>query len=97
MRQVVPRGRINLSPNTSDKTQEVHFPTHLTEIKSFIGLFNIFRRIVSSIACRAAPLNQKLEKDKLFQLWTTEQHKTAGSWEGTELISITSGISTLKT
>lgn len=58
-------GRIEIRTATTDAFGQLKNPTTQTEIRSFLGLCNIFRRFVPYLSKVAAPLNKKLCKDQL--------------------------------
>lgn len=48
--QVTHTGRFQLTLHTTDSMRELKQPTILTELRSFLGLWNVFRRFVRSFA-----------------------------------------------
>lgn len=73
--------RLDISSHTTDAIRGLKALTSLTELRSFLGLCNVFRRFVPNFARLAAPLHQRLKKD---------QPATFGSLNEEELNSMNS-------
>lgn len=54
--------RLEISQNTTDATRGLKNPTIITDLESFSGLCNVFRRFVQIFARIATPLTAKLRK-----------------------------------
>ena len=50
-------------------------PTSVTELRSFLGLANFYRKFVAGFALRAAPLTDRLRQDQPTSEWTEAQEK----------------------
>lgn len=57
-------GRLELPENTINVVKKLKHPTTQTELCSFLGLCNMYRRFVHNFPCLAAPLNKKLKQDQ---------------------------------
>ena len=64
---VVDRDGIHHSPRKVQVIQEVPVPENPTELKSFLGLVNYYRRFVPDMATLANPLNRLLVKKRPWQ------------------------------
>lgn len=58
--------RLEIANHTAEAIHGLRPPTSLTELRSFLGLFNVSRRFVPKFARLAAPLNKRLRKDQPF-------------------------------
>lgn len=67
---IVRPGKLSVAAKTCEAVQRARPPTTQTELRSFLGLCNVYRRFVPSFARIAAPLNRNLMKDtpKSFEL-----------------------------
>ena len=72
---VVRPGKLQVASKTVDAVQKMHRPTNLTELRSFLGLCNVYRRFVPNFSRIASPLTAKLEKgkDATFPTLTEEE------------------------
>lgn len=61
-------GRLELASPTTDVIRDLKTPRIVTELKSGLGLFNVYRRFISKFARIAALLNTKLKRGELKQL-----------------------------
>lgn len=55
--------RLELAAHNADVIRNIKETRNITDLRTTLGLHNIFRRFVSSFARIAAPLNRKLQKD----------------------------------
>lgn len=53
-----------ISSRTIDAMKQLKEVRNLAEIRSFLGLYHVFRQFVPNFACIAEPLNWKLQKDQ---------------------------------
>jgi len=56
LRREINPGRLGVLDAHTRALREAHFPTTLTQVRSFLGMCNVFRRLVPSFARTAAPL-----------------------------------------
>ena len=68
---VVSEQGISCDPEKLDTVQDWAVPTNVSEVRSFLGFANYYRRFVKSFAHIASPLTQLTKKDVPF-LWTSE-------------------------
>ena len=66
---VVRPGELSVAQKTTKAVEEFRLPETQTQIKSFLGLCNVYRRFVQKFARVAAPLNALL-KMVCPQYWT---------------------------
>ncbi len=59
---IIRPGRLALAEKNTRALQEAKHPQNQTELRSFLGLCNVYRRFVPRFASLAAPLNELLKK-----------------------------------
>ena len=64
---VVRPGQLEVASRTVDAVRQFKTPADQGELRSFLGMCNVYRRFVPNFARVAAPLNQKLKKGEPFQ------------------------------
>nr|CAD1837714.1 unnamed protein product [Ananas comosus var. bracteatus] len=67
-------GLIGMDEEKIRAIKEWRAPTRITELRSFLGLVNYYRRFISSYSRRAAPLTNLLRKDRTWR-WSDECQK----------------------
>nr|CAD1839581.1 unnamed protein product [Ananas comosus var. bracteatus] len=67
-------GLIGMDEEKIRAIKEWRAPTRVTELRSFLGLVNYYRRFISSYSRRAAPLTDLLRKDRAWR-WSDECQK----------------------
>ena len=60
---VVSPGKLAVASENRDAIHEAEFPRDMTQLRSFLGACNVFRRFVKGFAKIAGPLNNMLRKD----------------------------------
>lgn len=63
--------------HTMDVNKGIKALRNFTELKSFLGVYSVFRWAVPNFAGIASPLNNKLRKDHLFNFELNEKHLEA--------------------
>ncbi|KAK9100739.1 hypothetical protein Scep_024169 [Stephania cephalantha] len=66
---VVGQGQLQMDPEKVRAIMEWPNPTKVTELRSFLGLANYYRRFVEGYSRRVAPLTDLLKKDRAWA-WT---------------------------
>ena len=59
---IVTPGRLEIARRATDAIDKALPPRNATEMRSFLGLFNVYRRFVPNLSRIAKPLNQRLTK-----------------------------------
>ena len=67
---VIRPGKLEVASKMTDALKKALPPTNQTELRSFIGMCNVYRRFIKNFARIAAPLNRKLEKNQPFTFGT---------------------------
>lgn len=62
---VIHPGRLEVPTRTIDAIRRHHYPTIVTELRSFSGLCNVFGRFVPRLPCVAVLLNKNIRKGQL--------------------------------
>ncbi|CDF40036.1 retrotransposon protein [Chondrus crispus] len=77
---VIRPGLLAVAEKNTDAIKKAQERTTQTELRSFLGMCNVYRRFVPNFARTAAPLNVLLAKGKPFQLekFSVEQSKAFG-------------------
>lgn len=63
-------GRLEINNKNTDALRNAQPPTNLTELRSFLGMCNVYRRFVPGFARVAAPLSRKTRKGEPTE-WET--------------------------
>ena len=66
---------ITVDPKKVDAIRTWDIPQNPTQVQSFLGLCNYYRRFVKDSAKLGTPLSDLTKKDKLFE-WGKEQQKS---------------------
>ena len=75
MGHVIGHGKIGMDTDKLKAIQEWKVPVSVSELRSFLGLANYYRRFVEGFSRRAAPLTELLKKDTTWQ-WSIECQST---------------------
>ena len=68
---VISCGQISMDSNKIKAIQEWKTPTSISDVRSFLGLANYYRRFVEGFLRRAAPLTEFMKKDHPWS-WSNE-------------------------
>ena len=81
-------GRLQVARNNLKALREPKAPTNQTEIRSFLGMCNVYRRFIPNFARIANPLNRKLHNGQpvSFEILTDEEYDAFEELKG-KLIS----------
>lgn len=60
--QIIQARWLEIATNATDVIKGLKTPTDITEYRSFLGLWNVFHRILPNFIRIAAPFNQTLKK-----------------------------------
>ena len=72
---IITRDGITVDPKKVDAIRTWDIPQNLTQVQSFLGLCNYYRRFVKDFAKLGTPLSDLTKKDKPFE-WGKEQQKS---------------------
>lgn len=64
LRYIIRTGRLELSKETTAAVRELKHPTAQTELRSFLGVWKVFRRFGPNFSRVGVLLNKKLRKDQ---------------------------------
>lgn len=67
---------LDIASQTTDVIRGLKTPTNIMDLRSFSGLFNVFRRFVPIFASLAASKNPKLQKDQPKHFGPLDEEKT---------------------
>ncbi len=68
-------GKLMMEQDKVRAIQEWEAPTKVTELRSFLGLVNYYRRFIKGYSARAAPLTDLLKKNKAWE-WSERCQKS---------------------
>ena len=68
---VVSQGELRMDEEKVKAIQDWKAPTKVTELHSFIGLANYYRKFISGYSTKVAPLTELLKKNKPW-VWSKE-------------------------
>lgn len=64
---LVGQGRVRMDPRKVDAIVDWPVPTGVSELRSFLGLANYYRKFVAGYSKKAAPLTDLLRKNERWQ------------------------------
>ncbi|XP_021753565.1 uncharacterized protein LOC110718935 [Chenopodium quinoa] len=70
----VGKGRIRMNPKKIQAIQDWKDPRNTSELRSFLGLANYYRRFIKGYSELASPLTDLLQKDRRWE-WSEKQQK----------------------
>ena len=68
---IIEQGRVQMDPIKVKVIQEWQAPTNVSELRSFLGLANYYRKFVKDYSGIATPLTELLKKSKVWD-WSIE-------------------------
>lgn len=68
-------GKLGVANRTADAFRKLQVPTTVTELKSFLGLRNVFRRFVPSFERIVSSLSKRLSMTQVKVLGRVSKHK----------------------
>ena len=79
---VVKPGRLEMQSRNTDAIRRARPPTNITELRSFLGMCNVYRRFVPNFARVAAPLTRLTGKGmpQEFETLTDEEFEALKKW-----------------
>lgn len=72
---IVKPKELSVAPKTIDAVREITAPRNKTQLRSFLGLCDVYRHFVQGFASVAAPLNKQLKKDDSDEFTLTEAQR----------------------
>jgi hypothetical protein len=78
---VIEPGKLSVQATKVDTIQKAKLPRTRTEIRAFLGIFNVYRHFVPKFATIAAPLTRHLRNDSLDSFDLEESPDAVGSFE----------------
>ena len=74
---VISPGKLEVASKTTEAIKGLSYPTDVSQMRSFLGLCNDYRRFVPNFTRLAKPLNRKLKKDRSIRFELDDSEKEA--------------------